>query len=286
MKSLEQRACVCWTFDVKITNRNELVPKGFCSVYYQRLHSEAVILHVVKRQALTIILVFIGVGREAFETRAGMGSTNTDDPVFPLLMAGAQRPRLRLSGRVPLADASQECVMIFIFIFFSFSSTKGEFFAPSQRSGISHCSMQHALLWRQDCRPFSLPEDQELFGHVFQQWHIYICQNPLFALGVYCCEEGASCNIHCFFLRLSWHSRDVGIQGRISPLAVEASITCKAPKLLKVSYSQLRLRLTRFLDLWSAAGSTFVGHEFLWRKRGLNTNQQKLQMRAWLDLFF
>lgn len=40
--------------------------------------------------------------------------------------------------------------------------------------------------------------------------HLYVPKSYLFAVRVCCCEEGASCNIHCFFLRLSQHSRDTG----------------------------------------------------------------------------
>lgn len=49
-------------------------------------------------------------GKEVSETREGAGNTNTNDTVFPLLMAGVQRPQLCLS--VLLADTCQVELML------------------------------------------------------------------------------------------------------------------------------------------------------------------------------
>ena len=102
-------------------------------------------------------------------------------------------------------------------------------------------------------------------------------QNPTFLLCVCCVRKLLQAIFTAFYLRLSQHDRDAGIQGRIAPLAVEASITCKTRQLLKALSSQLRLRLTRFLDLWSMAGSAFVWHQALWVKRGLSTKSPKAE---------
>lgn len=148
-------------------------------------------------------------------------------------------------------------LIYFFLFFFQFFFQKGSPFLSGSAWGFHIAAYS---VWCYGCRTAGHFPCQKTgnFCDMYSSSCASIYAKILFLLCVRGCEEGASCNIHCFFLRLFQHSRDAGIQGSISPLAAEASKTCKAPKLLRGLYSQLRLRLRRFVGLWSVAGSIFV----------------------------